>query len=316
MDYKNHYSVMKQNILQILSENFKDEESLSLLDLTFGAGGHSFSFLEKFINAKVVGFDQDPEALKNGYERIKRSDHRDRIQLIDSNFCFLEKYYKKGLQFDGILLDAGVSSHQFDSGERGFSFRFDGPLDMRMNPKDEVSAADLCNSLSMTELYEIIKEYGEEKFAKNIAKGIVKKRDESPLKRTSELEDICFHAYPKNMRHGKIHPATKTFQAFRIKVNNELGVLTDVIGQSIERLKEGGLFMVISFHSLEDRIVKHAFKNWKKEDYPIEILTKKPILPSSLEINENSRSRSAKLRVVRRLKEWPSKNKYFSQKGV
>ena len=118
------------------------------------------------------------------------------------------------------------------------------------------------------------------------------------------------------MRHGKIHPATKTFQAFRIKVNNELGVLTDVIGQSIERLKEGGLFMIISFHSLEDRIVKHAFKNWKREDYPIEILTKKPILPSSLEIIENSRSRSAKLRVVRRLKEWPSKNKYFSQKGV
>lgn len=304
---------MKRDILSLVHQHLGEAKELHLLDLTFGAGGHSFSFLEEFENASVTSFDQDPDALKNGEERIQSSEYKERIQLINSNFCLLNEQFPEKQIFDGVLLDAGVSSHQFDSGERGFSFRFEGPLDMRMDPTQGETAADLCNNLPFDDLFELIKTYGEERFAKIIAKNIVEKRQEKPLETTKDLEDICFHSYPKSQRHGKIHPATKTFQALRIRVNRELDVLFDVISQVIPRLNLGGIFMVISFHSLEDRIVKHAFKNWKNDDFPVEILTKKPILPSSEEIFENSRSRSAKLRVLRRVERWPSKNKYSFQ---
>lgn len=312
MDYKKHYSVMKRDVLDLLHRDFNKDQEIHLLDLTFGAGGHSFSFLEDFPNCKVTSFDQDPDALANGRDRIEASEHKNRINLIDSNFCNLENEFEETPLFDGVLLDAGVSSHQFDSGERGFSFRFEGPLDMRMDPSQGTTAADLCNNLRQEELAEIIKTYGEERFSKVIAKNIVARRESSPLTSTKDLEEVCFLSYPKAQRHGKIHPATRTFQALRIEVNKELDVLSDVISQVIPRLKMNGLFMVISFHSLEDRIVKHAFKEWTNDQFPIEILTKKPMLPSSEEIFENSRSRSAKLRVVRRVERWPSKNKYSS----
>jgi 16S rRNA (cytosine1402-N4)-methyltransferase len=298
MKYGSHYSVMKKDILDVLSRNFSDQESLVFADLTFGAGGHTRAIAESFKGSSLYSFDQDPDAISNGKS------------FLDSNFNNFSNMLAEEIHFDGVLLDAGVSSHQFDTGERGFSFRFDGPLDMRMNPNAGVPAADLLNGMSEEDLRGIFQSYGEEKFSRQIAKSIVERREVEPFTTTKQLEDTCFHAYPKKLRHGKIHPATKVFQALRIKVNDELGVLGDVISQVIPRLKVNGLLMIITFHSLEDRIVKHAFKEWTNESFPIEILTKKPLLPSAEEIFENSRSRSAKLRVIRRVKDWPSKNKY------
>lgn len=310
-DYGEHYSVQKKDVLHLLKSNFDVNDSLTLCDLTFGAGGHTFALASAFPNSKIYSFDQDPDALDNGYKQIKSKSLEKRVELISSNFEQFAEVLPPEIMFDGVLLDAGVSSHQFDTGERGFSFRFDGPLDMRMNPHSgEPSAAEVLANSTVEELQEIFSVYGEEKFSKTIAKNIVEKRNQEPILTTKQLEDICFHSYPKKLRFGKISPATKVFQALRIKVNRELDVLTNVIGQVIPRLNVGGLFMIISFHSLEDRIVKHSFKNWKDDNYPIEVVTKKPILPSPDEIFENSRSRSAKLRVMKRVNEWPSKNKY------
>jgi 16S rRNA (cytosine1402-N4)-methyltransferase len=310
MKYGSHYSVMKKDILDVLSRNFSDQESLVFADLTFGAGGHTRAIAESFKGSSLYSFDQDPDAISNGKSFLDEHGLGDQVKLIDSNFNNFSNMLAEEIHFDGVLLDAGVSSHQFDTGERGFSFRFDGPLDMRMNPNAGVPAADLLNGMSEEDLRGIFQSYGEEKFSRQIAKSIVERREVEPFTTTKQLEDTCFHAYPKKLRHGKIHPATKVFQALRIKVNDELGVLGDVISQVIPRLKVNGLLMIITFHSLEDRIVKHAFKEWTNESFPIEILTKKPLLPSAEEIFENSRSRSAKLRVIRRVKDWPSKNKY------
>lgn len=310
MDYGEHYSVLKKEVLSILEENFDPSAPLNFSDLTFGAGGHTFAISDAFPNSHIYSFDQDPEAIANGTKRIESSNKENKIKLIDSNFADFENVLKSDLNFDAVLLDAGVSSHQFDKAERGFSFRFEADLDMRMNPNRGASAADLINGSTESEIADIIKVYGEEKLSSKIAKAICEEREKNPIKTTKQLENICFHAYPKKMRHGKIHPATKTFQAFRIKVNNEIGALEDIIAPVIKRLKLNGLFLVITFHSLEDRVIKHGFKNWSEDEFPIEIITKKPILPSSQEIFENSRSRSAKLRVIRRVSEWPSKNKY------
>lgn len=308
--YGSHYSVMKNDVLALLEERFSKKDNLLLGDLTFGAGGHTFAMAEEFPNSKVISFDQDPDAIKNGTERIKNSPAGERVELLFSNFNNFSQVIEEDQLFDAILLDAGVSSHQFDTGERGFSFRFDGPLDMRMNPTTGISAEEIINEWDEAKITELIFKYGEDKCARQIAKSIIEKRKEERITRTKQLEEICFHAYPKKMRHAKIHPATKTFQALRIEVNNELGVLEDIVEQVVPKLRVGGLFMVITFHSLEDRIIKHAFKTWNNDEYPIRVLTKKPILPSSTEIFENSRSRSAKLRVLERVNEWPSKNKY------
>ncbi len=310
MDYGKHYSVMKSDVIQLLRDNFPIDGNFNFSDLTFGAGGHTCEIAHLYNNAHVYSFDQDPEAIENGKSRLVKEGLEKRVHLIHSNFTFFEESLPSGLLLDAVLLDAGVSSHQFDKAERGFSFRFDAPLDMRMNPSVGASAADLLNGMTASELEGIFREYGEEKFSKQISQAIVDFRKTKRIETTKELENICFHAYPKKLRHGKIHPATKTFQALRIKVNDEIKVLEDVIGQVIPRLALNGIFMVISFHSLEDRVFKRGFKDWKEEAYPIEILTKKPLLPTEKEIFENSRSRSAKLRVIRRVKDWPSKNKY------
>jgi len=309
--YGKHYSVQKEDILKLFLQTFDHEKSLNFCDLTFGAGGHSIALLEQFPNSSIVGFDQDPEAITNGNVILTNNELEERATLIQSNFRDFESVLGEQQYFDGVILDAGVSSHQFDTPERGFSFRFDGPLDMRMNPSSSrPSVEEVVNNFSREELERIIFQYGEEKAGRRIVDNILKKREESPISTTKDLEDICFHSYPKKMRFGKTHPATKTFQALRIFVNEELDVLSEIIGQVVPRLSIGGLFAVISFHSLEDRIVKHSFKDLMKADIPVEILTKKPILPSEKEIFENSRSRSAKLRVVRRLEKWPNKNKY------
>lgn len=275
-------------------------------DLTFGAGGHTFAILQRDDSYKVLSFDQDPEAYKNGLELIEKNNVGERIKFANTNFrnfdqTVLEKFGEDFEGFRGIVVDLGVSSHHFDKSERGFSFRFEGPLDMRMDTENNpLTAEEVVNEYDEEDLFRIIKEYGEERFTRRIVQNILEKRKEQRITTTKELENIIFHSYPKNMRHGGIHPATRTFQALRIEVNKELDVLTDVLSQLIKWLKPGGRISAISFHSLEDRIVKHAFKGFAKENKNLEILTKKPVLASEEELSENSRSRSAKMRVLQR----------------
>jgi 16S rRNA (cytosine1402-N4)-methyltransferase len=309
-DYGKHYSVLKKEIIDFFIKADEESVSKNYSDLTFGAGGHTFSIAESIKDSHLYCFDQDQDAYKNGLANVLERGFDNRISLINRNFKDFDQSISRDVSFAGVLLDAGVSSHQFDTAERGFSFRFEADLDMRMNQSSTLTAKKILNEYSEEDLLRLLYEFGEEKLAKNIVRNIVEWRNEKTIETTKDLEDICFHSYPKKMRFGKTHPATKTFQALRIEVNDELGVLSEVIGQVIPYLEIGGVFAIISFHSLEDRIVKQAFKNLKNGDIPIEIVTKKPILPSEQEISENSRSRSAKLRVLKRVKEWPNKNKY------
>ncbi|MCB9060460.1 MAG: 16S rRNA (cytosine(1402)-N(4))-methyltransferase RsmH [Halobacteriovoraceae bacterium] len=303
MIYTQHYSVLKNEILDYFDENAKANDKVLFADLTFGAGGHSFAILEKFTNAKVIATDQDPDALENGRKNIQQKKYESRIHLLDTNFVHFpelvgeDELFRENYGLDGILLDLGVSSHHFDKDSRGFSFRNDAELDMRMNNRsvsDQVSAKEIINTYEEGELADLIFHYGEERYSRRIAKTIVETRIKSPINTTKELENICFHAYPKKNRFGRISPATRTFQALRIAVNRELEVLKNVLPGLVPLLKKNGKIFVISFHSLEDRIVKHSFK--ELED--LNILTKRPILPSEEEVKENSRSRSAKLRIA------------------
>ena len=311
MSYTEHYSVLKDECLDHLLEKEGAAKGL-FADLTFGGGGHTKAILESAPEAHVIACDQDPEALANGKKLIEQNHWEERLTLLDMNFEnfpeaaqeILKQRGKDG--FHGIVMDLGVSSHHFDSSERGFSFRHEGPLDMRMNPRsDSPTAADILNEASLEELERILKEYGEEKLATRIAQAIVEQRKKDPFESTKDLENLVFHCYPKKWRYGKTHPSTRTFQALRIAVNRELEVLTEVISQLPELLLPGGRLLVISFHSLEDRIVKHAFKRLAgpKKEGPYQILTKKPIVPSEEEQKENARSRSAKLRVLERVVE-------------
>jgi 16S rRNA (cytosine1402-N4)-methyltransferase len=241
----------------------------------------------------------------------------ERIKLFDTNFLHFPELAKVECSdidgFQGILLDLGVSSHHFDDGSRGFSFRFDAPLDMRMNNQSDEfqTAEEIVNNYSEEDLVRIFLEYGEEKNAKKIARTICSERKTKPIKTTKDLENIIFHCYPKEHRYGKTNPSTKVFQALRLEVNRELEVLEETIAQLIPLLKIGGRLAIISFHSLEDRIVKNVFRDASQfDELAIEVLTKKPILPSNEEIIANSRSRSAKLRVIERVGFKKDKNKY------
>lgn len=303
--YSAHVSVLKDECLNFLTEKVPASSPLYFADLTFGGGGHSCALLEKNPDIFLFSTDQDPEALENGRQILKDRNLEARSNLLAMNFQDFPEYFRthhpeKKLQ--GILMDLGVSSHHFDKGERGFSFRFDAPLDMRMNHHDDniMTAADLLNTLPEEEIANLIYEYGEERLSRVIARKIVEARKEKPLATTKDLENICFHAYPPKQRHGSAHPATRTFQALRIAVNRELNVLTDVIPQLIPLLAPGGRLAIISFHSLEDRIVKVAFKEAASRDEVL-LLTKKPTGPTEDEIKNNFRSRSAKLRVLEKL---------------
>ena len=296
-----HFSVLKDECLEFLTENASANSYFA--DLTFGGGGHGLALISLDKSYKLIATDQDPDALENGAKLIVEKNLADRIELISSNFSQFPKIMNEKypeVKFQGILMDLGVSSHQFDIPKRGFSFKYDAPLDMRMNYEDDSkeTAADICNTRTVEELEEIFRSYGEERFSRRIAEKVVEER---PVKTTKDLEDIIFHCYPKKMRFGKTHPATKCFQALRIAVNEELGVLTEVLPQLVNLLKPGGRLCVISFHSLEDRIVKRAFKEFRGKESPFKILTKKPLTPSEKEIAANSRSRSAKLRVIERI---------------
>lgn len=320
MSYTRHYSVLKKECIENLTSNAEAEKISYFADLTFGGGGHSFELLYSNPLFQVRSTDQDPDALKNGEQRITEEKMESRIKLFNTNFVrfpvlaseeCLEVIKAGG--FQGILLDLGVSSHHFDEAGRGFSFRFEGPLDMRMNYQSDafLTAEEIVNTYPEAQLIKIFSEYGEEKFSKKIAVKICEDRKLKRISTTSELENIIFHCYPKEMRYGKTNPSTRVFQALRLEVNRELEVLTDTITQLIPLLKIGGRLAIISFHSLEDRIVKNLFKEASQSsEFPIEILTKKPIVPGEEEIFDNSRSRSAKLRVLERIVVKKEKNKY------
>lgn len=305
-EYLSHYSVMLKECLDAMELGSKESGSLQFADLTFGAGGHTFALSDRISGSTVYSTDQDPDALKNGEENIQRRGKVGSINLLAMNFqefpawCEANNMHGK---LGGILMDLGVSSHQFDKMERGFSFRADAPLDMRMNYGDQntPTAADLLNSLSEKEIADILFTYGEERLSRRIAARICELRETKKIETTGELEEICFHAYPVKDRHGKTHPATRSFQALRIAVNDELRVLENTIPNLLPYLAEGGVMAIISFHSLEDRIVKHTFKELvENQDFPVTILTKKPLTATDEELSENSRSRSAKLRLLKR----------------
>lgn len=285
------------------------------VDGTCGGGGHSGLIAAKLKNGLLLGIDQDPDAIKAAGEHL--APFGDRVKLVQSNFVRLPQILKE-LDLpapDGILLDLGVSSHQLDEGARGFSYHTDAPLDMRMSQTGE-TAAELLERLEEREIAEILREYSEEKFASRIAKFIVREREISPIDTTGRLAEIVMQAIPtKAARTEKKHPARRTFQALRIAVNNELGVLKETLESGFEALSPGGRMAVITFHSLEDRITKQHFAAFCTgctcpPDFPVcvcgkeprgRLINKKPVTACETELSENSRSRTAKLRVIEKL---------------
>jgi len=313
--YKEHYSVLHEECLEFL------DGGSFFIDATLGGAGHTSLILNKFPNALLDSIDQDIQAINNTEKNLNHFIDENRLKLHHMNFSEFPNWSHQNQvnkKYDGVLMDLGVSSHQFDEAERGFSFRFDAPLDMRMNQTKKMeTAADVLNTYPEEEIEEMIRDYGEEKFSKRIANEIILFRQNKEIETTKELENLIFHCYPKKMRFGKTHPATKTFQALRIFVNRELDVLSESIEKYFELLRPGGKLLIISFHSLEDRIVKRQFRTLAaKEAKYAKILTKKPIIASDQELKENARSRSAKLRVILRgeLGEFDKKNKYKKKK--
>lgn len=307
-----HQSVLLAESVEMLAP----ENGGIFVDATLGLGGHTEAILETSPNAKVIGIDQDTEAIAYAKKRLERFGSRH--EVYHANFSEIDEVLREAKveKLDGVLADLGVSSLQLDSETRGFSFRYDAPLDMRMNAdSDEETVAELLETISEFELARIIYEYGEERFSRRIARRIIERRERGELpKTTKELAEIVARVIPKSKK-DKIHPATRTFQALRIAVNRELEIIEDFCKTAIENLNENGRLAIISFHSLEDRIVKHTFQKLAgKCDCPpnfpicvcgaekkVEILTKKPIIPGEIEIEENPRARSAKLRVCRKL---------------
>lgn len=303
-----HVSVMLDEVIEGL--NIKEDGIY--VDGTLGAAGHSLEIVKKLDTGKLIGIDQDKNALLKSKQVLGK--YLDKVSLVKSNYSNIKNVlHNLNIEkVDGILLDLGVSSHQLDEGERGFSYNKDAPLDMRMDQDSDLSAWEVVNQYSKEELTRILLEYGEENWAKRIAEFIVTEREKEPIDTTLELVTVIKKAIPKKVRMEGHHPAKKTFQAIRIEVNRELDVLKDSIEEMVSVLKPGGRLVVITFHSLEDRIVKEKFK-WLYKDctcppeFPqcicdkkreIEIITRKPIVPSKKEIEENPRSRSAKLRIA------------------
>lgn len=283
------------------------ENGKTFADMTFGGGGHTFAIAERVKDSKVFSIDQDKDAYENGLRLISEKGLSSRVHLEKTNFENFSKWFKQehpDQKLNGIVMDLGVSSHHFDHFDRGFSFREDAPLDMRMDQDDKkfYTAAEVLNTMDENQIADVIFKYGEERYSRKIARGIVNFRNKERLGRTKQLENICFHAYPPQLRHKKIHPATKTFQALRIFVNRELEVLEQSIQELFDLLAPQGILAIISFHSLEDRIVKHRFKEiFQTDKNTAKILTKKPLYPSEQELEENSRSRSAKLRLLQKI---------------
>ena len=291
-----HYPVMHREVL----ENLPIPEGDSLMiDCTTGEGGHTSLFLERYPHLSVTGIDRDSEIQKKAIERL--SIYSDRFHPVNAWFNdYLASAPSESA--DAILFDLGISMFHYVESERGFSFRTDEPLDMRLNCSSGLSAADVVNGYSEENLADVIYRYGEERYSRRIARAIVEKRKEKAIESSSELAEVIRMAVPKEYRYGRIHPATRTFQALRIEVNSELDRITPALEEAIRVLKKGGRIAVITFHSLEDRKVKWFFKEEAaRDDSRIRILTKKPIVPSEEEERENPPSRSAKLRVVEKI---------------
>lgn len=309
MEFK-HYSVLLEETI----ENLHIKPDGIYMDGTLGGAGHAFHVCERLSeNGRFYGIDQDGDAIEAASKRL--APFGDMVTVIRSNYLHArERLAEIGVDHvDGIVLDLGVSSYQLDTIERGFSYKYDTRLDMRMDDRQTLSAMEIINEYPEMELFRIIRDYGEDQFAKNIAKHIVKARAEAPIETTGQLNEIIKAAIPAKMRMNG-HPSKKTFQAIRIECNHELDVLKESLEGFIDMLNPGGRLCIITFHSLEDRIVKSAFKKAENPcvcppSFPVctcgqvskgRVISKKPILPSDTELEENSRSKSAKLRVFER----------------
>lgn len=307
-----HYSVLLAETVDSL--NIKPGGVY--VDCTLGGAGHSARILEKMGgDGKLVGIDRDEYAIQKASQRLEK--YKDNILLIKGNFCDAPELLSENSihKIDGVVADLGVSSFQLDNADRGFSYMHDAPLDMRMSRQDKLSAYDVVNGYEEKELSRIINLYGEERFASKIAYNICRTREKQPLKTTAELAEVVKNSIPAKNRADGPHPAKRTFQAIRIEVNGELDVIDKMILGLFPMLESGGRMAVITFHSLEDRIVKHTFAELAKgcecpPDFPVcvcgkkpqgVVVTKKPILPSEQELEENPRSRSAKLRVCEKI---------------
>ena len=311
MEFK-HIPVLFQEIMEIMAP----KQGELFVDCTLGGGGHSRGFLERSgPDGYLIGIDQDTEALEAARQNL--SAYSERVTYVHSNYSQLDEilnlYAPEGV--DGILFDIGVSSHQLDEKGRGFSYMQDAPLDMRMDQEQILDAWHVVNTYKEEELVRILKEYGEERWAKRIAKSIVEFSRNKSIDTTGELVDIIKRAIPKGAREEGSHPAKRTFQAIRIEVNDELGVLERTIAVAVKHLKKGGRLGIISFHSLEDRIVKEQFRYFASDcvcppELPfcqcdkvseVEILTRKPVTASLEELELNSRAKSAKFRAVKKI---------------
>ncbi len=310
MEFK-HKSVLLEETIR----NLKVKPDGIYVDGTLGGGGHAYEVCRQ-LSAKgsLIGIDQDEAAIEAAGERLQ--EFGDRVTIIRSNYCNMKKELQKiGISsVDGIVLDLGVSSYQLDNAERGFTYREDVPLDMRMDRRGSRTARDIVNTYTENELYRVLRDYGEEKFAKKIARNICTARSEKPIETTGELIELIKQSIPMKMRAVGGHPAKKTFQAIRIELNQELEVLRNSLDDMIELLNDGGRICIITFHSLEDRIVKTIFRRNENPctcppDFPVcvcgktlmgRVITRKPILPDAEEIAVNKRSKSAKLRVFER----------------
>lgn len=308
----NHYSVLLEECI----ENLNIKPDGVYVDGTLGGAGHSYQICQRLSEkGRLVGIDQDKDAICAASKRLE--EFRDRVTIVRSNYSDMKQVlHELGIEkVDGILLDLGVSSFQLDTPERGFTYREENaPLDMRMDDRQTLTAKDIVNEYPEMELFRIIRDYGEDKFAKNIAKHIVAARKIKPIETTGELNEIIRSSIPMKMQATGGHPSKRTYQAIRIELNHELDVLKDNLDDMIDLLNENGRLCIITFHSLEDRIVKSNFKKNENpctcpRNFPVcvcgnkskgQVITKKPILPSQKELEENSRSKSAKLRVFER----------------
>ena len=310
MEFK-HISVLLNESVDAL--NVCDEKIYA--DGTLGGGGHSYEILSRAKDARLIGIDRDKEAIKAAGKRLL--EFEERVTIVNDNFSNIKSILESlGIdKIDGAVLDLGVSSYQLDNAQRGFSYMHNAPLDMRMNKEDIKNAYDVVNSYSEDDLSRIFFEYGEEKWSKRIASFIVKAREKSPIRTTFELVDIIKAAIPKSARLEGGHPAKRVFQAIRIEVNGELSILEGAIRDFVSVIEKGGRLAIITFHSLEDRIVKNTFKALAlgctcPKSFPVcvcnktpevKIISTKPVLPGDKELSKNSRSKSAKLRIIEKL---------------
>ncbi len=309
MDYAHKSVLLSESIeqLQIKPDGI-------YVDGTLGGGGHALEICKRLKGGRLIGIDQDADAIEAATKRL--DEYRDRVTILHSNYCEIQELLPElGVtSVDGVILDLGVSSYQLDTASRGFTYREDAPLDMRMDQRQTQTAKDIVNGYSEMELYRIIRDYGEEKFARNIARNIVIAREQKELETTGKLIHVIKSAIPVKARAVGGHPAKRTFQAIRIELNHELDVLEDSLEKMVDLLNDRGRICVITFHSLEDRIVKEKFRTFEDpctcpKDFPVcvcgkvskgKVITRKPIVPSEREIEQNSRSKSAKLRVFER----------------